>query len=182
MVYPLPAAMVSCGDNPDNYNIITISWTGTTCSEPAQTYISVRPGRHSHPIIKRTKEFVINLTTKRLAYATDFCGVKSGRNVNKFEKLKLTPQKAKHLSAPLIKECPVNIECRVTEIKQLGSHDMFMAKVLCIHADKRYFDKRGAFDLKMANPICYSHGKYYLLGKYIGHFGFSVKKRSTRRR
>jgi flavin reductase (DIM6/NTAB) family NADH-FMN oxidoreductase RutF len=177
MVYPVPAVMVSCGDKPENYNIITIAWTGTICSEPAMTYLSIRPSRLSHEIIKRTKEFVINLTTKRLAFATDFCGVKSGRDVNKFERLKLTAIKGKHVKAPLIEESPINIECSVTEIKSLGSHDMFMAKVLCIHASEEYINKNGAFDLRKAEPICYSHRNYYAVGKYLGHFGYSIRKR-----
>jgi len=177
MVYPAPAVLVSCGSNPANFNIITIAWTGTICSDPAMASISIRPSRLSHGIIKETGEFVINLTTKQLAFATDFCGVKSGRDINKFERLKLTPLKAQNVSAPLIKESPVNIECRVTEIKSLGTHDMFLAKVLCIHADKKYLGKNGAFDLRKAEPLCYSHGKYYALGKYLGHFGFSIRKR-----
>ncbi len=177
MVYPAPAVMVSCGDKKDNYNIITIAWTGTICSEPAMTYISVRPIRHSHELIKRTGEFVINLVTRKLVFAADFCGVKSGRDLNKFNKMKLTPGKAEQVSAPLINESPVNIECRVTEIIPLGSHDMFMAKVLCIHADKKYINKKGAFRFEAAEPVCYSHGKYYLLGKELGYFGFSVKKK-----
>lgn len=177
MLYPAPAVMVSCGDTPENYNIITIGWTGTTCSEPAMTYVSIRPSRHSHAIIERTGEFVINLATRDLAFAVDYCGVKSGREINKFEKLQLTPLKAEQVAAPLIKECPVNIECRVTDRQRLGSHDMFMAKVLCVHADKKYIDRKGAFNFAAAEPICYSHGKYYSLGKELGHFGFSVKKK-----
>ncbi len=182
MIYPLPAVMVTCGDFNDdvekrNLNIITISWAGTICSEPAMASISVRPSRHSHELIKKHGEFVINLTTKKLAFATDFCGVKSGKNLDKFEKMKLTPVKAKHVKAPLIGESPVNIECQVTEVKELGSHDMFIAKVLCIHADEAYIDAKGAFDLTKADPICYSHGKYYTLGKHLGHFGFSIKKK-----
>lgn len=176
MLYPVPAVMVSCGDKPENYNIITIAWTGTVCSEPAMTYVSIRPTRHSYAIIKRTGEFVINLTTKKLAFATDYCGVKSGKDINKFQKMKLTPLKGEQVSAPLIKESPLNIECRVTECKPLGSHDMFLAKVLCIHADKKYINAKGAFKFESTDPICYSHGKYYLLGKELGHFGFSVKK------
>lgn len=182
MVYPAPAVLVSCGDSPENYNILTVSWTGTICSEPAMAYVSIRPSRHSYEIIKRTKEFVINLTTEQLAFATDFCGVKSGREIDKFARLKLHPQKAKHVKAPLIGESPINIECKVAEIRPLGSHDMFIAEVLCIHADTKYLGKDGAFDLKAANPICYSHGKYYSVGKYLGHFGYSVKKKSTKRK
>ncbi|MFA5112859.1 MAG: flavin reductase family protein [Candidatus Margulisiibacteriota bacterium] len=177
MVYPVPAVLVSCGDAPDNYNLLTIAWTGTICSEPAMTYISVRPERHSHGIIERTGEFVINLTTKKLAFAVDYCGVKSGREINKFRQLKLTPLTGAHVKAPLLKESPLNIECRVEEIKKLGSHDMFIARVLGIQADKEYIDKKGAFNLARTEPICYSHGKYYLLGKELGRFGFSVKKR-----
>jgi len=181
MVYPLPAVMVSCGDKPENYNIITIAWTGTICSDPAMTYVSIRPHRHSHKLIKKSGEFVINLTTKKLAFATDYCGVKSGRDMDKFKKMGLTPAKAQHVSAPLIKESPINIECRVTEVKSLGTHDMFMAKVLCVHADDRYLDKKGAFNLQAAEPICYSHGKYYGLGEYLGHFGYSVRKKPKKR-
>ena len=177
MLYPVPAVMVSCGDRPENYNIITVAWAGTVCSEPPMVSISVRPSRHSHSIIERTEEFVINLVTKKLTFAVDYCGVKSGKEINKFKQLKLTPLKGEHVSAPLIKESPVNIECRVTERKALGSHDMFLAKVLCIHADQQYIDKKGAFDLAAAQLICYSHGKYYLLGKELGHFGFSVRKK-----
>lgn len=177
MVYPVPAVMVSCGDKKENYNIITIAWTGTINSEPPMTYVSIRPSRHSHAIIKRTGEFVINLTTKRLAFATDFCGVKSGRDLDKFKTMKLTPEKASKVKCPLIKESPMNIECKVTEIKKLGSHDMFIAKVLCVHGDKKYLEPSGKFNLQAAQPIAYSHGNYYQLGKYLGHFGFSIKKK-----
>lgn len=182
MVYPAPAVLVSCGDSPENYNILTIAWTGTICSEPAMLYVSIRPSRLSYEIMKRTKEFVINLTTEQLAFATDFCGVKSGREIDKFKKLKLTPIKGSLVKAPLISESPINIECRVKEIIPLGSHDMFIAEVLCIQAEAKYLGSDGAFDLKAANPICYSHGKYYAVGKYLGHFGYSVKKRKTRDR
>jgi flavin reductase (DIM6/NTAB) family NADH-FMN oxidoreductase RutF len=140
--------------------------------------ISVRPSRYSYDLIEKTGEFVINLTTRQLVFATDYCGVKSGSEINKFEKLNLTAIPAKHVKAPLIQESPINIECRVKEIKKLGSHDMFIADVLCIHADYKYVDKKGAFDLSEADPICYSHGKYYLLGKYLGYFGYSVRKKS----
>jgi len=180
MLFPAPAVMVSCGSQPDNYNIITIAWAGNICSEPAMTSISIRPQRHSYELIKRTKEFVINLTTERLAFATDFCGVKSGREINKFERLKLTPVKAKFVAAPLIKESPANIECQVVEIKHLGSHDIFLAKVLGIHADKEYIKPDGSFDLRQAGLICYSHGNYYALGKHLGHFGFSVRKKKRK--
>ncbi len=178
MLYPAPLALVSCGDRPENHNLITIAWAGTICSEPPMAYISVRPSRHSYALIKKNGEFVINLPNAKLAFATDYCGVKSGREVNKFSHLKLTPLKAEHVSAPLVGECPINIECQVTEIKPLGSHDMFLAKVLGIYADKKYLDKKtGALDLKAADLICYSHGKYYALGKQLGHFGYSIKKK-----
>ena len=181
MLYPAPAVLVSCGDQPDNYNILTISWAANICTDPAMISISIRPERHSHDIIKRTKEFVINLTTEKLAYATDFCGVKSGRSVNKFEQMKLTPLPGKNVKAPLILESPVNIECKVIEIKKLGSHDLFLAEVLCVHADEQYMNKKGSFHLSKAQPIAYSHGHYYALGKHLGHFGFSVKKKPGRR-
>ena len=181
MLYPAPAVLVSCGDQPDNYNIITISWAANICTDPAMTSISVRPERHSYEIIKRTGEFVINLTTEKLAYATDFCGIKSGRSVNKFERMKLTPRPGKNIKAPLIVESPVNIECQVTEIKKLGSHDLFLAKVLCVHADQQYMNKKGSFHLSKSQPICFSHGHYYALGQHLGHFGFSVKKKPGRR-
>lgn len=177
MLYPAPAVLVSCGEDKADYNIITIAWAGNICSAPAMTFVSIRPSRLSHEIIKRTGEFVINLTTKRLVRAVDFCGVKSGRDINKFEQLKLTPLKADKVKAPLILESPVNIECKVTEIKPLGSHDMFLARVLCIHADKKFIDKKGALDLARTDPICYSHGKYYALGEELGYFGFSIRKK-----
>lgn len=177
MVFPVPAVLVSCGDKPENYNILTIAWTGNICSEPAMTYISIRPSRLSHQIIKRTKEFVINLTTEKLAFATDFCGVKSGREINKWTRLKLTPIKGSQVKAPLIEQSPINIECQVTEIKSLGSHDLFIAKVLCIHADKQFINKKGEFDLRKAEPICYAHGHYYALGKHLGTYGHTIKKK-----
>lgn len=178
MLYPLPAIMVTCGDSPDNYNIITIAWTGTICSDPPLCYISVRPERHSHEIISRTGEFVINLTTEALARATDWCGVKSGRDFNKFKELHLTPEKGQIVKAPLIAESPLNIECRVKEVKQLGTHDMFIAEVVAIDAEEQLIDKTtGGFQLNHAAPLAYSHGKYYGLGEKLGSFGFSVKKK-----
>ncbi len=182
MIYPLPAVMVSCGAEPSEYNIITISWTGTICTEPAMCYISVRPGRHSHAIISRTGCFVINLTTKSLARATDWCGVKSGRKHDKFRETGLTPVPATVVSAPLIKESPVNIECVVKEVRHLGSHDMFIAEVVAVHADEEYYnDKSGVFRLLDAEPICYIHGKYCETGKQIGKFGFSVEKKKRKK-
>lgn len=182
MIYPLPAVMVSCGSSPDEYNIITISWTGTICTEPAMCYISVRPSRHSYDIIKRNGDFVINLTTSSLAFAMDWCGVKSGANHDKFAEMKLTPVPATRVKAPLIKESPVNIECVVKEIKELGSHHMFISEVVAVNADGKLFDgKTGLFRLNDAEPLCYLHGKYYLTGKYIGKFGFSVQKKKKKK-
>ena len=178
MIYPLPAVMVSCGTIPEEFNIITISWTGTICTDPPMCYISVRPGRHSYNIIKKNGEYVINLTTKALAYATDWCGVKSGKTYKKFIEMGLTPVAASKISTPLIKESPVNIECIVREIKELGSHHMFISEVVAVNADEKYIDKKtGLFRLNESNPISYSHGKYYETGSYIGKFGYSVEKK-----
>lgn len=180
MIYPVPAAMITCGSEPENYNIITIAWTGTINTAPAMTYISVRKERHSYNLIKESSEFVINLTTEALVHPTDFCGVRSGRDVNKFEVTGLTPEPATHVKAPLIKESPVNIECRVTQVIELGSHDMFMAEVLAVHADEAYFDEKGKFHLDKSRPICYSHGAYFGLGDQLGTFGYSVMKKKTK--
>ena len=181
MIYPLPAVMVSCGTTPEDYNIITISWTGTICTEPAMCYISVRPERHSYKIIKETGEYVINLTTSKLARATDWCGVKSGASYRKFAETGLTPVAATKVKAPLIEEAPVNIECIVKEIKELGTHHMFISEVLAINADESLIDKKsGLFRLNDSIPLCYSHGAYYEIGKFLGKFGFSVKKKSNR--
>jgi flavin reductase (DIM6/NTAB) family NADH-FMN oxidoreductase RutF len=178
MIYPLPAVMVSCGSVPEEYNIITISWTGTICTDPAMCYISVRPERHSYKIIRKNGEFVINLTTKKLSFATDWCGVKSGNKHNKFAEMGLTPSPASIVKAPLIDESPVNIECIVKEIMKLGSHHMFLSEVVAVNADERYIDeKTGLFRLNEAVPLCYSHGKYYETGSLIGKFGFSVQKK-----
>ncbi|HUV00906.1 MAG TPA: flavin reductase family protein [Bacteroidales bacterium] len=181
MIYPLPAVMVSCGSSPEEYNIITIAWTGTICTDPPMCYISVRPGRHSYEIIRRNGEFVINLTTKDLAFATDWCGIKSGKDFDKFAEMGLTPVKALKVNAPLIKESPVNIECVVKEIKELGSHHMFISEVVAVSASKKYFnEKSGTFRFNDSNPLCYSHGKYYETGSYIGKFGFSVEKKKNK--
>ncbi len=182
MLYPLPAVMVSMGNKPENYNIITIAWTGTICSDPPMLYISVRPGRHSYQVLKETGEFVINLTTKDLAHATDWCGVRSGRQYNKFEEMKLTPGKSSKISAPTIDEAPINIECKVVDVKPLGTHDMFIAEVVNVQADEKYMDeKTGAFNLHKAKPICYSHGHYFEVGKRLGKFGYSVEKNKTKK-
>ena len=175
MVYPLPAVLVTCGTF-DNANVMTVAWTGTVCTDPAMTYVSIRKERFSYDIIKEKKQFIINLTNEELAYATDWCGVRSGKEYDKFKECGLTKERAKYVSCPMIKESPISIECEVTEIKDLGSHVMFLAKVLCVNADEKYFDDTGKFDLEKAKLITYSHGQYYALGKNIGRFGFSVKK------
>lgn len=179
MVYPLPAVMVSCTDGEGNDNIITVAWTGTVCTNPPMAYISVRPERHSYEMIRKTGEFVINLTTKELACATDFCGVRSGRDVDKFKEMKLTKEKAAFVLAPLIGESPVNIECKVTEVKELGSHHMFLAEVVAVHADDAYLNEKQKFELAKAEPIIYSHGEYFGLGELLGTFGYSVKKKKN---
>ena len=177
MLYPLPVVMVSMADKNGKTNIITIAWAGTVCTNPPMVSISVRPERYSYPILKETGEFVINLTTKELAFATDYCGVKSGRDVDKFKEMKLTPLKAKEVKAPLIQESPVNLECRVREILPLGSHHMFLAEVSAVHADEKYMDEKHKFHLEKAEPIVYSHGAYLACGEQIGTFGYSVKKK-----
>lgn len=175
-LYPLPAVMVSCG-NMEKSNIITVAWTGILNTNPATVYISVRPTRYSYNLIKEQGEFVINLTTKELARATDWCGVKTGAKVDKFKKMKLYKEKANFVTCPMIKESPVSVECKVKEIKELGSHHMFIAEVLAINADEKYIDEKGAFDISKCNLISYSNGHYYSLGKKIGKFGFSVQKK-----
>lgn len=178
MIYPLPAALISCGKSSDEYNIITISWLGTICSSPPMCYISVRRERNSYEIIKENGEFVINLTNEALAYAADWCGVKSGRDYNKFAEMKLTPVMSDIIKAPYIKEAPLCIECRVKDIIQLGTHDMFISEVLNIRADKQYIDpETDSFDMAKAKLIAYSHGHYYKLGEEIGKFGWTVKKK-----
>ena len=177
MIYPLPAVMVSVTDGEGHDNIITVAWTGTVCTNPAMAYISVRPSRYSYDMIRKTGEFVINLTTEKLAFATDFCGVRSGRDVDKFRKLNLTKEKAQFVSAPMIGEAPVSIECRVREVKELGSHDMFLADVLAVHADEAYMDKNNRFRLNDAGLLVYSHGEYLAGGRKVGTFGYSVKKK-----
>jgi flavin reductase (DIM6/NTAB) family NADH-FMN oxidoreductase RutF len=177
MLYPLPAVMISCQREGEKPNIVTVAWAGTICSDPAMVSISVRPERYSHAIIMETKEFVINLTTKELCRATDFCGVRSGKDVDKFAQMHLTPQESQQVKAPGIKESPVNIECRVIEVKHLGTHDMFIAKVLAVTVDDAYMDSKGKFDLNSADLVAYSHGEYFGLGKKIGKFGYSVGKK-----
>jgi flavin reductase (DIM6/NTAB) family NADH-FMN oxidoreductase RutF len=178
MIYPLPAVMISSGSSPDDYNIMTVSWVGTICTNPPMCYISVRPERHSYEIIKKNMEFVINLTNEEMAFATDWCGVKSGKDHNKFAEMKLTPVKGEYINAPVIKESPLCIECKVKEIIPLGSHDMFIADVINVQADSIYIDQETeTFNLSEAKLIAYSHGHYYKLGKEIGKFGWTVRKK-----
>lgn len=179
MLYPLPVVMVSAADRKGKNNIITIAWAGTVCSDPPMVSISVRPERYSHAILRETGEFVINLTTRELAYATDYCGVTSGRDVDKFAKLGLSPLPASKVQAPMIGESPVNLECRVSQVIPLGSHDMFLAVVVAVHADKRFMDDQNKFHLEQAEPIVYSHGAYLLCGRQIGTFGYSVRKKPS---
>ena len=175
-IYPIPAVMVSCGDM-EKSNIITVAWTGILNTNPAKVYISVRPERYSYNIIKETKEFVINLTNENLAFATDWCGVRSGAKFDKFKEMKLTKQKANFVNCPLIKESPVSVECKVVDMVEYGSHTMFIADVLSIDADEKYIDEKGAFDISKCNLIAYANGGYYKLGKKIGKFGYSVEKK-----
>lgn len=177
MLYPLPAVMVSCRRPGEKANILTVAWTGTVCTNPAMLYISVRPERYSYSIIKETGEFVVNLTTEKLVRETDFCGVRSGRDTDKFEAMHLHEEPSQYIEAPGIAESPVNIECRVKQVLELGSHHMFLAKVLAVHADEAYLDKKGKFHLNRAGLLAYSHGEYHGLGEILGTFGYSVKKR-----
>lgn len=181
MLYPLPAVMVSCKRPGEKPNIITVAWTGTVCSSPAMVSISVRPERYSYDIIKETGEFVINLTTEKLARVTDYCGVRSGRDVDKFAEMNLTAGRSVHVEAPYIEECPVNIECRVQQILELGSHHMFIAEVLGVDIDDRYLDEKGKFRLNEANPIVYSHGEYFGIGRKLGSFGYSVRRKQKKK-
>lgn len=177
MIYPLPAVMVSVG-NENESNIITIAWTGTICTNPAMVYISVRPGRHSYDMIKNTKEFVINLTTEDLVKATDYCGVKSGRDVDKWKEMNLTKGQAKKLKyAPIIEECPVNIECQVVDVQELGSHHMFIANVLSVQVSEEHMNENGKFELNKTGLVVYSHGEYLSLGESLGTFGYSIRKK-----
>lgn len=181
LIYPLPAVLVSCGETEEEKNLLTVAWTGTICSDPAMCYISVRKERHSHAILKRTGEFVINLTTRALCRATDWCGVRSGRDYDKFKEMNLTPLWAKHVKAPLVAESPVAIECRVKQVLELGTHDMFIAEVVGIEVDPQYINpETGKFELERADLVAYSHGEYYTLGEKIGTFGYSVRKKKAK--
>ncbi|MCD8195856.1 MAG: flavin reductase family protein [Lachnospiraceae bacterium] len=181
MLYPVPAVMVSCKRPGEKANIITIAWAGTVCSDPPMVSISVRHERHSYNIIKETGEFVVNLVTKDLVRSADYCGVRSGRDVDKFRECHLTALPSKEVAAPGIAESPVNIECRVTEVKPLGSHDLVLAKVVSVTVDDRYLDEKGKFDLNRAGLVAYSHGEYFELGRKKGSFGFSVRKKKGSR-
>lgn len=180
MIYPLPAVLVTCGSSPDEYNMLTVAWTGTVCSDPAMCYISVRPSRHSYQLIKRDMEFTINLTTESMARATDWAGVRSGADNDKWAATGLTPVKGQKVGCPYIEESPLSIECRVVQVIPLGTHDMFLAEVVNVLADDSLIDPAtGAFCLDRAGLMAYSHGAYYSLGRQIGRFGWSVKKKQS---
>jgi flavin reductase (DIM6/NTAB) family NADH-FMN oxidoreductase RutF len=180
MLYPLPAVLVSVADKSGAQNIFTVAWTGTICSDPPMVSVSVRPERYSYHMIEETGEFVINLTTEALSFATDYCGVKSGRDVDKWKEMKLTKVMGEHVKAAMIGESPVNLECRVTQKLELGTHHMFLAEVLAVHVDESYLDKDGRFHLDAAAPLVYSHGRYYGVGKELGTFGYSVRKKQEK--
>ena len=181
MLYPLPAVLVSCGDREGKINLMTAAWTGTVCSDPPMVYVSVRKERFSHHMIQETGEYVINLTTEELARATDFCGVRSGKDMDKFKEMHLTPAFGELKYAPMIVESPVSIECRVKNVMELGSHDMFVAEVTAVYVDERYMDEKGTFHLEKAHPLVYSHGQYYGVGKHLGSFGYAVRKKNTKK-
>ena len=183
MLYPVPAVLVSVADSAGNDNLITIAWTGTVCSDPAMTYISVRKERYSHHMLKENKEFVINLVSKEICRAADFCGVRSGCDLDKFEATGLTREKASTVNVPLVKESPVNIECKVTQVLELGSHDMFLAKVTAVQVDESLLDEKGKLDLNKAHLVAYSHGEYFGLdSKPLGSFGYSIRKKTESRK
>ena len=174
--YPIPAALITSGDM-EKSNIMTVAWTGIVNTKPPIIYVSIRPERYSYEIIKKNMEFGLNLTTTDLVYATDWCGVKSGEKVDKFKEMKLHKEKAEFIKAPLLKESPVSLECKVLEIKEFGTHNMLLAEVLAIRPDEKYIDEKGAFDISKCNLIAYANGGYYSLGKKLGTFGYSVKKK-----
>lgn len=177
MLYPLPVVMVSVTDGQGHDNIITVAWAGTVCSDPPMLSVSVRPNRYSYPMLRETGEFVVNLVTEELVYAADYCGVKSGKDLDKFQELKLTKLSADQVKAPLIGESPVNLECRVSQRIPLGTHDMFLAQIVAVHADRQYMDEKGKFHLEQAKPVVYSHGAYLATGEQLGTFGYSVRKK-----
>ena len=182
VLYPVPVVMVSCGDMAGQKDIVTVAWTGTDNTAPPMTYISLRPSRYSYDIIKKSGEFAINLVSKKLAFACDYCGVKSGREIDKFQKMHLTAVKGEKISAPIIYQSPVNIECRVKDILPLGTHDMFLAEVVHVSVTDTYLDERGKFHFDKTNPVCYAHGSYYTLSKALGGFGYSVKKKKKHKK
>lgn len=179
LLAPVPAVLVSCGDM-ENSNMLTVAWTGIVSTKPAMLYISVRKERYSYNIIKNSKQFVINLTTENLVFATDYAGVRSGRDIDKFEKLGLTKVKATNINCPMIAESPVNIECKVEKIIELGSHDMFLSRIVAVNIDEKYIDKNDSFDISKCKLITYAHGHYYKLGSELGKFGFSVQKKKSK--
>lgn len=177
LLYPLPAVLISSGSTAEEYNLLTASWTGTVCSDPPMCYVSIRKERHSYELVKNTMEFGLNLTNLAMAKATDWCGVRSGRKFDKWQETGLTPEKARYIQAPLVKESPLSLECAVRDIIELGSHDMFLAEVINVRIDPQYLDEEtGAFDMKRANLLVYAHGEYFSLGDFVGYFGWSVKK------
>ena len=176
LLAPVPAVLVSSGTM-ENPNLATVAWTGITCSEPPMTYISLRPSRHSHKIISQTGEFAINLTTASLARATDACGVYTGAKMNKWKAYSLTPEKASRILCPILAQSPLSLECRVTEVKHLGSHDMFLAEIVAVDVEEELLDENGKLDLRRTNLMAYSHGDYIQLGKKVGSFGFAVRKK-----
>lgn len=176
MLYPVPAVLISCADKSGKSNLFTVAWAGTICSDPPMVSISVRKERYSHGLISETGEFIINLTTKELCYATDYCGVKSGRDTDKWADMKLTKVKGQKVAVPYVAESPVAIECKVEKVLELGTHDMFIARVVAVNVDDKYMDEKGKFDLRLADPLAYSHGEYYTLGEKLGKFGYSVRK------
>ncbi|MDD7403105.1 MAG: flavin reductase [Butyribacter sp.] len=182
MLYPLPAVLISCQAPGQKPNLFTVAWAGTVCTNPPMVSISVRPERHSYQMIKETGEFVINLTTKSLVYATDYCGVRSGRDTDKWKDCNLTPVPADTVSCPMVAESPVNIECRVTEIRELGSHHMFLAEVTAVHVDEKYMDEKNTFHLNDSDLLAYSHGTYFTLGQALGTFGYSIRKKTESNR
>ncbi len=179
LLAPLPAVMISCG-TVEKANVMTAAWTGILCTKPPMTYVSIRPSRHSYGIIKESGEFVINLTTSKMVRETDLCGVKSGRDFDKIKKCGLHTEPASRISAPIISESPLSLECRVVEIKPFGSHDMFIAEILAVSADGRYIDSKGKINLNQAGLMAYSHGEYFALGRKLGSFGYSVARRKKR--
>lgn len=181
LLAPVPAALVTCGTM-DKPNVLTIGWTGIVCTRPPMTYISVRPERFSHDIIKNSGEFVINLTTSSMVKEVDFCGVKSGRDMDKLAKCGFTPISAQKVSAPIIEECPVSLECRVTESKLLGSHTMFLAEIVGIDVDEKYIDSKGKLNLQQCGLTAYAHGEYFALGRKLGNFGYSVRKKKSKKK